>query len=133
MTEQTPAQDYAAFLRAVAEHLDAHPHLTEPWIRPGPIPMLHIPTTEVPVARSFVAWCRSLGVRDLHVGLFPQAAHVHAVDVPIGDVVVAELWAGVDGLQRHLVQGGGYTKLPLTLAELEYFAEHGSLPEAGAR
>lgn len=131
MSEPTPAQDYASFLRAVADHLDAHPELEEPWPWITPGRSLQVPTSGG--SRRYVAWCRSLGVRDLRVKLFDNDAHVHAWNVPLGETTVRDLWAGVEGLQRLLVEGGGYGGVPFTLTELEYFAEHGTLPEAGTR
>lgn len=126
MTEPTPAE-YADFLTAVAEHLRAHPDLSVPWLRPGTVQV-----TRSEDASGLIAWLHSVGVVDLQISLSDDYAYVHVLKVPVGGVIVDELWGTVDGLQRHLIQGG-YGRLHLTLADLEYFAEHGTLPEAGAR
>jgi hypothetical protein len=91
---------------------------------------LQVPST---TAAPLVAWFASLGAVDLHVRLEEDYASVHAYRTAVGGVACS-VWGSVDGLQRHLVQGGlGLYQggLPLTLADLEHFAEHGALPAVG--
>lgn len=129
-SEPTPAQQHAAFLRALADHLDAHPDLATPEIISTSRQLQIGDRGRGPGA--LIAWFRSVGARDLRVDLFPDYASVRAVNVRIGDQT-ADVWGGVEGLQKLLIQGGGYSRLPFTLAELEHFAEYGTLPEAGGR
>lgn len=128
MTEQTPAQEQADFFAALAKHLRAHPDLAEvsPYGHRDYRNMRILsaePNGSAPA--ELAAWARSLGVESLtslplpdetwssvdfrgHLGRFPVRA-----------------WAKVDDLPKDVTE--------LTVAELEHFAEHGTLPEAGAR
>lgn len=130
MSERTPAQEFADLLSALAGHLRENPHLATPDVYG--LGKLQV-GTRPDNPSTLVDWFRSLGVRDLRVDLFDGYAAVHAVDVLIGSSVARDVWGAVEGLEKLLVHGGGYWKLPLTITELEHYAQHGTLPEAGER
>jgi hypothetical protein len=127
-TELTPAQQQAEVLAALAEHLRAYPDLEPVYVTPHA--SLQIPSRRS--AAGFVAWFASLGVRELRVRLEVEHGYaaVHALQVGLGGHRV-EMWGGLEGLHRWLVQAGYGEGLRLTVAELEHFAARGALPEAG--
>lgn len=140
MTELTAAQQQADFLTALAEHLRVHPHLVVfAMTASGDMYLRTDDEDPRAAAGALVAWFASVGATDLWVRLYIEPdyregyAAVHAHDVTIGGQPVRNLWGTVRGLQRWLVQGAGYGHQLFTLAELEHFAEHATLPEAGER
>jgi hypothetical protein len=134
MTEQTPAPSYADLLAALAGHLRAHPDLAV--FDASPTAGLYVHTQGVATAAgTLAAWFASIGATDLRVRLqiAEGYAEVHTYTAVIGGHRVPDVWGTVDGLERHLVQGGiGRWRegLRIALAELEHFAGHGTLPEA---
>lgn len=119
---------YTTLLRAVADHMDAHDgHLVDPWIRPEScgLGQLQIPAPYDP--QGFIDWCRSLGVVALEGIVFPDSVHLHARSIDLGGVAVADVWAGIDKLQRHFVSVD-HARVSLTVDELQHWADEGVLP-----
>ena len=136
MPDLTSAPHQAVFLRSLAEHLDAHPDLSRVDVDRSVVPPVWRlrPYRDEPAG--LAAWCRSLGVTGVRATLLDTFASCWAGAKIDGHDV--RLWAAVDGLQRLLVEDrsvgaciSATDGLRLTVSDLEYFAEHGTLPEAG--
>lgn len=136
MPDLTPAQKQAVFLRALADHIDAHPDLPRVTVDRSVVPPTWRLRTYEDETTKFTALCRSLNVTDLRVFVLDGFAECRAA-ARIGGIDVT-MWSAVDDLQRHLVEDHSvwaciseHDGLRLTVAELEHFATHGTLPEAG--
>lgn len=122
MPDLTPAQQQAEFLTALASHLRAHPHLpvanTHAHGRGGW--QLHIIQDG---ASGLIAWARSLGAEELSAMAITDATwSAVKVCTRMGSFQV-DTYARVDDFPRDV--------MTLTLADLEHFAQYGTLPEAG--
>lgn len=136
MSDLTPAQEQAVFLRALADHLDAHPGLPHVTVDRSLIPPTWRLRAESDETLKFTALCRSLNVTGLRVFVLDGFAECRAA-TRIGGIDVT-VWSAVHDLQRHLVEDRSvgaciseHDGLRLTVSDLEYFATHGTLPEAG--
>jgi hypothetical protein len=93
----TAAQDQAGFLRALADHLDTHPHLATTWIqwRTHRGAELQLSSRHDPAA--LAAWAESINVDELNIDrMLSGAVHVHAVGRIGGHAV--DVWAAVPAL-----------------------------------
>lgn len=136
MPDLTPAQQQAVFLRALADHLDAHPDLPHVTVDRSLVPSTWRLRAYDDEATKFTALCRSLNVTGLRVFVLDGFAECRAA-TRIGGIDVT-VWSAVHDLQRHLVEDRSvgaciseHDGLRLTVSDLEYFATHGTLPEAG--
>lgn len=129
MPELTPAQQQAAFLRLLADHQDAHSGLAEVATQPYRIAPArwqirilnpdHADRDPWPLIR----WARSLDAEQLRaMPITDEAWSSVKFDAEIGPHA-AQVWAPIEGLPRDVTS--------LTVSDLEYFAAHGTLPEAG--
>lgn len=121
MGEPTPAQRQAEFLTALARHLRAHPHLPEVNISSlfGYGWKLQV----LADAGGLVAWAHSFGGEQLTALPIDDAdwSAVH-VSTELSGVGV-DAYTRVDAFPRDVTA--------LTVADLEHFAEHGTLPGVG--
>lgn len=122
MPEQTPAQRQAGFLTALAEHLRAHPHL--PIVNTaydhGGGWQLHVISDGL---AGLIRWARSLGAEQLSaMAMIDAAWSAVKTNTQLGPWRV-EVFVRVDDFPRDVTA--------VTVVELEHFAVHGALPEAG--
>ena len=89
MTSITPAQHQAAFLRALADHLDAHPDLAPVRVLGGRRTDLQLCSAHT--AADLIAWARSLDIEQVHVQLISNNAYLHVFgELPHGHRV--DVW-----------------------------------------
>ena len=129
MTEPlTPAQQQARFLRALAAHLDAHPHLAEVYpYGSGDCWQLRVLPREDESRDddtvSLIEWARSLDAGALRVMAIPGQDWSSVKFTADVDGHPATVWAPVQGLPPEVTA--------LSVTELAHFAEHATLPETG--
>lgn len=112
----TGAQRQAAFLRALADHLDRHPHLAPVWIYDSGVKwrlQLEYGTTP----RNLADWAESLGATELVVTRIAStgATHLHAHGYIGGHTV--DMWNHVPALD-DVVIGTGHLVSVTRLREL---------------
>lgn len=90
--EVTPAQSTAEWYRALARHLDEHPHLPPPAYVKASDKAVQIGGHD---PADLLAWAHSVGVAELRVDLLGETAHVHA------DCGIGEVWAAVYGFAQY--------------------------------